>query len=194
MATQSERRTKTRAALLGAARRLFIDQGYAETSMAQILEAAAVSKGALYHHFASKEAVLEAIYLEASRQAIDAAQAQTDPDASALEQLRAAARAWFAEIRKPEIARMLFEIGPQGLGARRVKLLEDQNSLAALTTSLEAAQKAGEITISSVEVSARLLNALLSEAALLYLEKGGAALAATDEAIDAYLNSLRAGS
>lgn len=162
--------------------------------MAQILEAAAVSKGALYHHFASKEAVLEAIYLEASRQAIDAAQAQTDPDASALEQLRAAARAWFAEIRKPEIARMLFEIGPQGLGARRVKLLEDQNSLAALTTSLEAAQKAGEITISSVEVSARLLNALLSEAALLYLEKGGAALAATDEAIDAYLNSLRAGS
>lgn len=47
--------------LLDAARDLFLAQGYAATSVAQIAKAAGISKGALYLYFPSKQAVLEGL-------------------------------------------------------------------------------------------------------------------------------------
>ncbi|GAA1945036.1 TetR/AcrR family transcriptional regulator [Microbacterium deminutum] len=45
-----------------AAVRLFAEQGYANTSVQQIVEAAGVTKGAMYHYFESKDDLLFAIY------------------------------------------------------------------------------------------------------------------------------------
>jgi len=63
----------TRQALLAAARELFGTQGYADTSLDEIVQAAGVTKGALYHHFSGKEAlfhcVFEAVKKELSYQA-----------------------------------------------------------------------------------------------------------------------------
>ena len=191
MATQSERREKTRAALLAAARRLFLERGYAETSTAMILETAGVSKGALYHHFAAKEDMLAAIFEEASRSAIEKARKAVDTTVSPLERLRVSARAWLDQIRQPETAKILLELGPQGLGWRRAKAIEDANSLVALSAALVEARKAGEIDPPSIEIAARLLNALLAEAALLHLAKGDAAKAAVDDAIDRFVDGYR---
>ncbi|MFC7467303.1 TetR/AcrR family transcriptional regulator [Actinomadura keratinilytica] len=48
--------------LLAAATRLFADQGYDRTSVQEIVEAASVTKGALYHYFGSKEDLLQEVY------------------------------------------------------------------------------------------------------------------------------------
>jgi AcrR family transcriptional regulator len=48
----------TRHRILDAAHRLFRERGYAATSMEQIADAAGVTKGAIYGHFASKEDLL----------------------------------------------------------------------------------------------------------------------------------------
>ncbi len=48
--------------LLAAATRLFADQGYEGTSVQEIVEAAGVTKGALYHYFGSKDDLLHEIY------------------------------------------------------------------------------------------------------------------------------------
>ena len=53
--------TDARDAILDAAFRLFVERGYDGTSVARILAEVPYSKGAFYHHFASKEAVLDAI-------------------------------------------------------------------------------------------------------------------------------------
>jgi AcrR family transcriptional regulator len=45
-----------------AAVRLFAAQGYANTSVQQIVDAAGVTKGAMYHYFESKDDLLFAIY------------------------------------------------------------------------------------------------------------------------------------
>ena len=45
-----------------AAVELFAAQGYANTSVQQIVEAAGVTKGAMYHYFESKDDLLFAIY------------------------------------------------------------------------------------------------------------------------------------
>ena len=53
--TRAESTQRTRQRLLAEAQRLFRDRGYAATSLEQIAEAAEVTKGAIYGHFASKE-------------------------------------------------------------------------------------------------------------------------------------------
>jgi AcrR family transcriptional regulator len=63
--TRAESKERTRQRLLAQAQRLFRERGYAATSLEQIAEAAEVTKGAIYGHFASKEdlmlSVLEAV-------------------------------------------------------------------------------------------------------------------------------------
>lgn len=61
MATQGERRTRTRQALLAAAARLFAEQGVDHASVDAIARAAGRTSGALYDHFGSKEALLIAL-------------------------------------------------------------------------------------------------------------------------------------
>lgn len=48
--------------VLSAALELFAAQGYANTSVQQIVKAAGVTKGAMYHYFTSKDDLLFAIY------------------------------------------------------------------------------------------------------------------------------------
>src|SRR5260370_13298345 len=67
MAKQAERRAATTEAILKAGRRLFGEQGFAATTMDDIAEAARVAKGAVYHHFATKETVFEAVFDQVSR-------------------------------------------------------------------------------------------------------------------------------
>jgi AcrR family transcriptional regulator len=64
--TRAESKERTRQRLLAEAERLFRERGYAATSLEQIAEAAEVTKGAIYGHFASKEDLLLTA-IEASR-------------------------------------------------------------------------------------------------------------------------------
>ncbi|NUS71372.1 MAG: helix-turn-helix transcriptional regulator, partial [Ensifer adhaerens] len=56
-----ERSDTTRAAILDAARGLFVTRGYADTSTPDIVAAAGLSRGALYHHFEDKKALFRAV-------------------------------------------------------------------------------------------------------------------------------------
>lgn len=55
--------TTTIANILEEAKRLFVSKNYADVTMLDIAEAAQVTKGALYHHFANKEALYVAMML-----------------------------------------------------------------------------------------------------------------------------------
>src|SRR5580693_6166180 len=59
--TQADRSAATRDALVAAARPLFAEHGFAEVSTDVIVAAAGVTRGALYHQFADKTALFEAV-------------------------------------------------------------------------------------------------------------------------------------
>jgi AcrR family transcriptional regulator len=166
MATQAERRTRTRAALLDAASDLFARQGFDDTSVAEILDAAGVSKGAMYHHFAGKEELFAAVFVTTSTRAIRRSSARIDDAATPLEALRQGCLAWVEVATEPATARILLVDGPAALGWRRCRELEGATSLGVMRRAIAAAAEAGEIEVPSIELAAQLLNALLAEAAL----------------------------
>src|SRR5919197_1267414 len=59
---QAERSEATRGELLREARELFAERGYAGTPLEDVAEKAGVTKGALYHHFANKRDLFQAVF------------------------------------------------------------------------------------------------------------------------------------
>jgi TetR/AcrR family acrAB operon transcriptional repressor len=57
----------TRQSLLEAALKVFSRQGYAETRLEDIADAAGVTRGAIYHHFGSKKELFQELVEEASQ-------------------------------------------------------------------------------------------------------------------------------
>jgi AcrR family transcriptional regulator len=55
----------TRSRILDAALACFLEAGYEQTTVARIRERSGVSNGALFHHFPTKEAITDALYVEA---------------------------------------------------------------------------------------------------------------------------------
>ncbi|RDG34833.1 TetR/AcrR family transcriptional regulator [Streptomyces corynorhini] len=77
--------------LLAAATRLFAERGYDRTSVQEIVEAAGVTKGALYHYFGSKEDLLQEVYSRVLRLQQERLDAFADADEPVETRLRAAA-------------------------------------------------------------------------------------------------------
>jgi AcrR family transcriptional regulator len=61
-----ERGQATRARLIEVATRLFAAHGYDGTSIEAVLAESGVSRGSLYHHFAGKDALFQAVLAEIS--------------------------------------------------------------------------------------------------------------------------------
>ena len=64
MTSQAERRASTIAAIVRAARELFVARGFTAASIDDIGARAGVAKGAVYHHFESKEQILARVFEE----------------------------------------------------------------------------------------------------------------------------------
>jgi AcrR family transcriptional regulator len=77
--------------LLAAATRLFAEQGFDRTSVQEIVEAAGVTKGALYHYFGSKDDLLHEIYARLLRLQQERLDDFADRDAPVEQRLREAA-------------------------------------------------------------------------------------------------------
>lgn len=77
--------------LLAAATRLFAERGYDRTSVQEIVEAAGVTKGALYHYFGSKEDLLQEVYARVLRLQQERLDAYANADAPIERRLRDAA-------------------------------------------------------------------------------------------------------
>lgn len=91
--TRSENYDDIQRGILNAACALFARQGYMRASIAELAEACQLSRGALYHYFESKEAILFAILDAHVRQMIADVEAAMEGQAATLDRFRAAIRA-----------------------------------------------------------------------------------------------------
>lgn len=126
----------TRQALLDRARHAFAERGYAATSLEDLARGLGLTKAAVYHHFASKRELLEAL-LEESFQKADRALEQGE---TLEERLLSYALAYRDQI-EPLTALMTAQSGRRGgdQQAARVALEAMSRGLARLQQSLERA-------------------------------------------------------
>jgi AcrR family transcriptional regulator len=167
--SQSERTEATRAALMAAARRLFTERGYDAVGTEEIVRAAGVTRGALYHHFGGKAELLEAVYerLEAESTERVARVVLGSDLHSPLEAMKAGIEAFLDECAEPELQRIALHDAPAVLGWDRWREIAAANGLGLIEASLAAAIEAGEIRALPVKPLAHLLLGALDEAAML---------------------------
>lgn len=167
--TQAERTEATRAALIAAARRLFTERGYEGVGTEEIVRAAGVSRGALYHHFGGKPELLEAAFeqLEAeSTERVARIVLGSDLE-SPLQAMKAGISAFLDECAEPELRQIALRDAPAVLGWERWREIGALNGLGLIEASLVAAIEAGEIRQLPVKPMAHLLMGALDEAAML---------------------------
>ncbi|HEX8742210.1 MAG TPA: TetR/AcrR family transcriptional regulator [Thermoleophilaceae bacterium] len=187
-----EKGRETRERLIASGRTLFGERGYDATSIEAILDAAGVARGALYHHFATKEAlfdaVLDRLVAEIADTAADAARTASDPVAS----LRAGCSAWLRMALEPGVQRIALVDAPAVVGWARWRELDEQHTLGRLRANLEAIAADGRLPAAQVGVLANMVLASVNEAALLIApaDDPEAALAAGQAAIDTLLDRL----
>ncbi len=166
--TQADRSAATRSALVAAARRLFAAEGYAEVGTERIVQAAGVTRGALYHQFADKAdlfaAVFEEVEAELTQRLAELMTTAPPDDLRAL--LLAGADAWLDASMEPEVQRIVLLDGPAVLGWERWREIGLRYGLGLVTGALAAAVDSGAITAQPVEPLAHALIGALDEAAL----------------------------
>ncbi|MBC9876968.1 TetR/AcrR family transcriptional regulator [Bradyrhizobium sp. INPA01-394B] len=166
MAKQSERRAATTEASLTAARRLFGAQGLAATTMDEIAEAAGVAKGAVYHHFKTKEAVFEAVFDAVSRDLVTEIDRAARTEKDVLAAMVAGTQHYFAATAKGPTGRIILRDGPAVLGWERWREIDARHFGGKMPRALSAAMEAGLIAKQPVEPLARLLLGAATEAAV----------------------------
>jgi AcrR family transcriptional regulator len=167
--TQAERSGATRSALVAAARGLFAARGYAAVGTEEIVRAAGVTRGALYHHFDGKPALFEAVYSEieaelAERIATSALGANAE---APLEAMRAGAEMFLRACMEPDVQRIALLDGPAVLGWDRWREIGAEHGLGLIEATLSAAIEAGEIPQQPVRPLAHILLGALDEGAML---------------------------
>lgn len=167
--TQAERSEATRGALVRAARPLFAERGYADVGTEEIVRAAGVTRGALYHHFGGKRDLFEAVYeqIEAELAERIAAGAIAANAGSPLEAMRAGAEMFLQACTEPEAQRIVLLDGPSVLDWDRWREIAAKYGLGLIEASLEAAIEAGAIKSQPVRPLAHVLMGALDEAAML---------------------------
>jgi AcrR family transcriptional regulator len=173
---------------------LFAERGYEGTSIEAVLDAAGVSRGALYHHFDSKEALFEAVFIhleeEVNTRVVKAAEGLTDPIAI----LGAAGRAWIAMAAEPLIQRVVVLDAPSVLGWEKWRSVEEAGALGMIKSVLAVLVEDGRLSPTMLDPFAHVLLASLNELALLVAKSDNPkrALKTGTQAVDELVRRLTA--
>jgi AcrR family transcriptional regulator len=141
----------TRAVLIETAQRLFAEHGYAATSTTDIVTAAEVTRGALYHHFEDKEDLFRAVLEATEAQLLQQVAATAATAATPLAQLQAGIEASFASGLEPRFRRIILEDGPAVLGWQAWHDIDARYAYGATAAGLRAAMDSGELAAQPVE-------------------------------------------
>lgn len=166
MAKQAERRAATTEAILKVGRRLFGERGFAATTIDDIAEAAQVAKGAVYHHFATKEAVFEAVFDLVSRDLVADIDRAVRAEKDVLGAMVAGTQHYFTACAKGPTCQIILRDGPAVLGWERWREIDAQHFGGKFPRALTAAMDTGLIARQPIEPLARLLLGAVTEAAV----------------------------
>lgn len=155
----------TRGIIIHEARKIFGEVGFADAQLSDIVAAARVTTGAIYHHFRDKKGlfleVARSVEGEIMAHVTKAAATASDP----WEQLMAGIDAMLTICAMPEVRRIVFIDAPTVVGPAEWAAIEMQYAYGAMHHSLDGLIKAGIIKFGTASALAPILLGALIEAA-----------------------------
>jgi AcrR family transcriptional regulator len=164
--TNKERSGTTRAALIETARRLFVERGYAGTGTPELVSAAAVTRGALYHHYADKQALFRAVVEAECAAVADEVERTPLNGERPIDGLILGGVAYLSAMAKRGRTRLLLIDAPAVLGREAWHMIDARHGGRTLREGLAAAMDAGAIRRLPVDAAAEILGAAYDRAAL----------------------------
>jgi AcrR family transcriptional regulator len=194
--TDVERRARgdrTRRDLVDAGRALFVQKGYFETSISDLVARSGVgTRGAFYHHFKDKAELFRAVFEEVERDLTLRSLASPPQGADAWEKLSVGMRGFLESALEPEVQRVMLLDGPVVLGWQTLRSIQESNSIALINEMVDEAIAEGIIDDHPVGELTHLLVAAVEEAALLvaHAERPAKARARAAKVLDRLLLSF----
>jgi AcrR family transcriptional regulator len=161
---RQEHTEHTRKALIAAATRLFTERGYADTSIDELAGGARVTRGALYHHFASKQEIFAAVCEAVDGAVVELVRVAAAQPGTAEERMRRVLNAYFDASRDPAYRTIVLGEAVKAQG--RDNEYRYTPALSALVRDfVRELAETGQITAEDPEMLSRLLCATLYEVA-----------------------------
>ncbi|MEV0528607.1 TetR/AcrR family transcriptional regulator [Streptomyces sp. NPDC050439] len=160
----------TRRTLLDTGLRLFTERDYASVSAEELVRAAGLTRGALYHHFQGKPGLFEAVFEELEHQAGEHIRAAIAPVSDPLERAYRAVDAFLDVCAGGAYRHIVIQQGPIALGWQRWREL-DQLHLGGLVRDIvDTALDAGRLRPHPANLVARAFYGALTELSVTIME------------------------
>ncbi|TDV44954.1 TetR family transcriptional regulator [Actinophytocola oryzae] len=150
---------------MSAARKLFAARGYQAVPADEIVRAAGVSRGALYHHYADKQGLFRAVVEDLEREITAEVAAALSEAPDVVTGMGAAFEVFLNACLRPEVQRISLTDAPAVLGWQAWREIEAEYGLGLLTAMLAQAIEDGVFHPMPVDALARLVLATVMEAA-----------------------------
>jgi AcrR family transcriptional regulator len=158
---------ETRTSLIRAARRLFEKHGYEAVSAEQVVRAARVTRGAMYHHFTDKEHLFREVVVAMMRELHDLLETTGIAPRDPLDHLERGVRGYLDLLAEPGPQRVLLVDAPVVLGWHAWRALDLRFGLGVLHKALSDAVAGGQLAVHDVDVASHLLAGALIDGAML---------------------------
>jgi AcrR family transcriptional regulator len=158
----------TRRSLIRAGSRLFSKRGFDDVAAEEIVAAAKVTRGALYHHFeGGKPGLFRAVVSQAMREVHARLTAAGAGATSPLKAFESGARAFLEACAEPGFQRILLIDAPRVLGWHDWRAMDLELGLGLLRRCLDAAVHFKQLQIPDVEMATHLIAGALIDGAML---------------------------
>lgn len=192
MPTQLERSEKTLNHLLTVATDIFAVNGYAKTSLAELVEASGMTTGAIYHHFKGKKGLFVAVAERMEQGILDEIIAKSEGSALGWESFEKSVLTTLEICARPEIQRIVFQEAPTVVGAVEWREIEIRYGFGMMHRALEILESEGAIELQNTDLTAHMLLGAIIEAAHFVATASNKSVALEDAkiAMQQLLNSL----
>ena len=194
--TKIEQAAETTARLVSVARAQFTEHGYAHASTERIVELAGVTRGALYHHFGSKEGLFKAVLADVQRDVAARIAESAATTGDPWQQLLRGCRAFLSASLEPDVQQIMLIDGPATIDWDEWRRMDAENAMRLLEEGLRELASEGIIELASVPAATHLLSGAMNEA-VLWIARSPEPLDAIEETIvilERLIGGLRAAS
>jgi|HubBroStandDraft_1064217.scaffolds.fasta_scaffold06590_4 AcrR family transcriptional regulator len=165
MTSQTQRRTATIASIIGAASELFTARGFAATSIDDIARRAGVAKGAVYHHFESKEQIFQRVFEQMTGSLVAEVATSAAAGKSTLDRFERGTLKYLTSIAGNKFRQVLLIDGPAVLGWEKWREIDARYFGGVMKAPTERTPHA-RVSAREMAATGHLIAGAVSEAAL----------------------------